>query len=111
VEGKAYRAGPGVAITGEDLLELALAEAGADRAAIVPIEATAVAGMALLKEVGAVTISVSGMPGSACVYRLMSYPDGERLGKDAIIHGTRHAISTVAKVLADRDVAAEWILG
>lgn len=111
VAGKAYRAGPGIAITGEDLLELALKEAGVTSAAIVPIEATAVAGMALLKEVGGVTISVSGMPGSACVYRLMSYPDGERLGKEALIGGTQHAISTVARVLNDRDAAAEWILG
>jgi len=111
VQDKAYRAGPGIALSGEDLLQLALQEAGRDSAEIVPIEATAVAGMALLKEVGAVTISVSGMPGSACVYRLMSYPDGERLGKQALVEGTRTAISTLAKVLGDRDAAAEWILG
>ncbi|NYT22146.1 hypothetical protein H0A73_00875 [Alcaligenaceae bacterium] len=111
VQGKAYRAGPGIAFTGEDLLSLALQEAGLSQPRIVPIEATAVAGMALLKEVGAVTISVSGMPGSACVYRLMSYPDGERLGKQAILDGTRYAISTVARVLNDPDAAAQWILG
>ena len=111
VQGKAYRAGPGIALSGEDLLQLALQEAGKSDAQIVPIEAAAIAGMALLQHTGGVTISVSGMPGSACVYRLMSYPDGERMGKDALIEGTRSAISTVAKVLNDQDAARAWIMG
>ncbi len=111
VQGKAYRAGPGVALSGEDLLQLALQEAGKSSACIVPIEATAIAGMALLKYTGAITISVSGMPGSACVYRLMSYPDGERLGKENLLEGTRSAITTVAKVLNDPDAASAWING
>lgn len=109
--GRAYRAGPGIAIAGEDLLELAMRQRGANTSEIVPIEATAAAGMVLLKETGAVTIPVSGMPGSACVYRLMMYPDGERLGDGAIIEGTKAAIAAVASLLSDRDAARRLIMG
>jgi L-seryl-tRNA(Ser) seleniumtransferase len=111
VKGRAYRAGPGIALHGEDLLELALAESGQSSSLLVPIEATAAAGMTLLNETGAITIPVSGMPGSACVYRIMSYPDGERLGLRRIVDGTRAAISNVARLLNDRQAAAELILG
>jgi L-seryl-tRNA(Ser) seleniumtransferase len=111
VKGRAYRAGPGIALHGEDLLELALIESGQSSSQLVPIEATAAAGMTLLKETGAITIPVSGMPGSACVYRIMSYPDGERLGLRQIVDGTRAAISNVAKLLNNRTAAAELILG
>lgn len=111
VKGRAYRAGPGIALHGEDLLELALAEGGHKTSLLVPIEATAAAGMTLLNETGAITIPVSGMPGSACVYRIMSYPDGERLGLRRIVDGTRAAISNVARLLNDRQAAAELILG
>lgn len=111
VKGRAYRAGPGIALSGEDLLDLALEESGQSSSLLVPIEATAAAGMTLLKETGAITIPVSGMPGSACVYRIMSYPDGERLGLRQIVDGTRSAITNVARLLNDRDAAAELILG
>ena len=111
VKGKAYRAGAGVAVSGEDLLELAWQESGAARCDLVPIEATAAAAMVLLKNAGAITIPASGMPGSACVYRLMMYPDGLRMGLEAITEGTRQAISTVAKLITDIDAARELILG
>ncbi len=110
-QGRAYRAGPGVAISGEDLLELMMAASGANSAAIAPIEATAAAAMILLKEQGAVTIPVSGMPGSACVYRLMMYPDGERMGMEAIVNGTRSAIAQVSKLLNDRDTVRTILMG
>ena len=45
LDGRAYRAGPGVAIHGEDLLELALRHSGVSVPRIVPIEATAAAAM------------------------------------------------------------------
>jgi len=99
--GRGYRAGPGVAITGEDLLELAMQDSGAKTALITPIEATAAAAMILLKETGAMTIPVSGMPGSACVYRIMAYPDGERLGKQAIVEGTSKALQSLTTLLSD----------
>ena len=111
LDGRAYRAGPGVAIHGEDLLELALRQSGARAPRIVPIEATAAAAMILLKETGAFTIPVSGMPGSACVYRIMAYPDGERLGKRAIIEGTKAALNGVAKLLSDPDATRELLFG
>jgi len=111
LDGRAYRAGPGVAIHGEDLLELALRQSGVSAPRIVPIEATAAAAMILLKETGAFTIPVSGMPGSACVYRIMAYPDGERLGKRAIIEGTKSALNGVARLLSDPDATRELLLG
>jgi L-seryl-tRNA(Ser) seleniumtransferase len=111
-EGRAYRAGPGVAIAGEDLMELALRRSGTNAAPqIVPIEATAAAAMLLLKDTGAVTIPVSGMPGSACVYRLMMYPDGERLGARPIIEGTRHALNKVSELVSDREATRALIVG
>ena len=110
-EGRAYRAGPGVAISGEDLMELALRKSGTNAPQIAPIEATAAAAMLLLKETGAVTIPVSGMPGSACVYRLMMFPDGERLGARPIIEGTRNALDAVAGLLSDRDATRKILFG
>lgn len=110
-EGRAYRAGPGVAISGEDLMELALRKSGTNAPQIAPIEATAAAAMILLKETGAVTIPVSGMPGSACVYRLMMFPDGERLGQRPIVDGTRKALEEVATLLSDRDATRRLLLG
>lgn len=111
LDGRAYRAGPGVAIHGEDLLEIALRRSGAATPRIVPIEATAAAAMVLLKETGAFTIPVSGMPGSACVYRIMAYPDGERLGKRAIVDGTKAALEAVSKLLSDPDATRELLFG
>jgi L-seryl-tRNA(Ser) seleniumtransferase len=110
-QGRAYRAGPGVAIGGEDLLELAMRESGANSSDLAPIEVTAAAAMVLLKETGAITIPVSGMPGSACVYRLMMYPDGERLGLRSIVDGTRTAIKTVSKLLSDVDATRSLLFG
>lgn len=111
LKGRAYRAGPGIAITGEDLLELAMQQRGSSTSKIVPIEATAAAAMILLKETGAVTIPVSGMPGSACVYRIMTYPDGERLGRRAIVEGTRSALTAVSKLLSDPDATRALLFG
>ena len=111
LKGRAYRAGPGIAIHGEDLLELALEKSGKSTSILAPIEATAAAAMSLLMDTGAITIPASGMPGSACVYRIMSYPDGERLGLRPIVDGTRAAIEAVAKILSNRDAALRIILG
>lgn len=110
-QGRAYRAGPGIALSGEDLLELAMRESGANTSQIVPIEACAAAAMLLLKETGAVTIPVSGMPGSACVYRLMMYPDGERLGLRPMVEGTRNAIKTVSKLLSNVQATRAILIG
>jgi L-seryl-tRNA(Ser) seleniumtransferase len=110
-QGRSYRAGPGIAISGEDLMELMMRERGLNHTEIAPIEATAAAAMVLLKEVGAVTVSVSGLPGSACVFRLMMYPDGERLGMEAILRGTRNAIETVAGMLSDPPAIRALLMG
>ena len=47
-----------------------------NRAAMVPIEAVAVASTRILEEHGGVTIPAVGMPGAACTFRIMMDPDG-----------------------------------
>lgn len=110
-KGRGYIAGPGFAISGDDMLEVAMLDRGVKKADIVPIEAIAVAAQTLLRETGGVTIPISAMPGSACVYRIMMYPDGERLGVKSIVDGTRSALSTLTKLLDDADAARTLILG
>jgi len=109
--GRGYQAGPGFALSGEDMLELAMQQAGVTKPDIVPIEAIAVGAMTLLKETGGVTIPISAMPGSACVYRIMMFPDGERLGKKAIVEGTRLALTAVSKLVNNVSAARQLVLG
>jgi len=35
------------------------------------------------------------------VYRIMAYPDGERLGKQAIVEGTSKALQSLTTLLSD----------
>lgn len=109
--GRAYMAGPGLAIGGEDLLEFALAGAGGRRAALVPVEAVAAASFAMMESHAAITIPVTGMPGAACVVRLMMFPDGQRLGDKAVLDATRHGLATLVEVLDQPDRARRLILG
>jgi L-seryl-tRNA(Ser) seleniumtransferase len=104
-------AGPGLAVGGEDLLELALERAGGGRPAIVPVEAVAVASFAMMERDGIVTIPVAGMPGAASVFRLMMFPDGGRLGDERLLASARHAIDTLAAVVGDAKRARVMLLG
>jgi L-seryl-tRNA(Ser) seleniumtransferase len=98
---RAYLAGPGVAVSGEDLLGWALERAGARATRVMPNEAASAASFAMLREDGLVTIPTIGMPGAAATFRLMVYPDGPRLGLDgyvrAVEHGTRALIAAVTE--------------
>ncbi|MGE0726310.1 MAG: hypothetical protein AB7O45_18195, partial [Alphaproteobacteria bacterium] len=84
MEGRAYMAGAGVAVGGEDFLEMARRRANETSSQIAPIEAMAFTSMVILERFGGVTISATGMPGAACTFRLMTYPDGTRMGEATI---------------------------
>jgi L-seryl-tRNA(Ser) seleniumtransferase len=92
----AYLAGPGVAVSGEDIVSWALTRRGLTGTPVVPNEAVTAASFAMLREHGLVTIPTVAMPGSAATFRLMVYPDGPRLGLD----GFARAIETAAGALA-----------
>lgn len=107
---RAYMAGPGLAISGEDLQAMALERSGGT-AAIVPVEAVAVASFAMAERDGIVTIPVTGMPGAACVFRLMMFPDGTRLGDERLIASWRHGFDVLARLVGDREACRRMILG
>jgi L-seryl-tRNA(Ser) seleniumtransferase len=99
--GLGYLAGAGVAVGGEDFLGIALARAGRERTSLVPIEAVAFGSMTILERMGAVTIPAVGMPGASCTFRLMTYPDGGRLGERGIIDAWNTAIEATTAALDD----------
>lgn len=107
---RAYMAGPGLAVAGDDLQQMALERSGG-APAIVPVESVAVAAFAMAERDGIITIPVSGMPGAACVFRLMMFPDGTRLGDQRVIESWRHAFATLAELVGDREKSRRMILG
>jgi L-seryl-tRNA(Ser) seleniumtransferase len=109
--GRTYMAGPGLAVGGEDLLAMALEQAGGRRSALVPVEAVAVASFAMAGRDGIVTIPVTGMPGAACVFRLMMFPDGLRLGDEVLLASARHGFSELVRLLDDPAGARALMLG
>ena len=109
--GRAYMAGPGLAVAGEDLLDLALARAAGRRSSLVPVEAVAVASFAMMERYGVITIPVTGMPGAACVVRLMMYPDGLRLGDRTVLEAAAHGVATLVDLLDQPERASRLILG
>lgn len=109
--GRTYMAGPGLAVSGEDLLTLALQRAGGRRSALVPVEAVAVASFAMAARDGIVTIPVTGMPGAACVFRLMMFPDGLRLGDEVLLASARHGFAELVRLLDDPAGARALMLG
>jgi L-seryl-tRNA(Ser) seleniumtransferase len=109
---RVYLGGPGVSITGEDALDIAR-ELGGDGAAsaLVPVEANTIVAMEMLHADGVLTISAVSMPGRAPVVRLMMYPDGHRLGAEAIAQSLERAFARLARVRRDLDGARRMILG
>ena len=101
MSGCGYLAGAGIAVGGEDFLEIVLSKAGRQRTSLVPIEAVAFAAMTILEKFGAVTIPAVGMPGAACTFRLMMYPDGERFGEKAFAEAWKAAVDGTAAALDD----------
>lgn len=110
LQGHAYLAGAGIAVAGDRLLWLAARESG-KTPAIAPIEAVAYTAMRLLELYGAVTIPAIGMPGAACTYRLMLYPDGLRIGVKTLVEASHRVFDELAGVLDQPEAVRSVLLG
>jgi L-seryl-tRNA(Ser) seleniumtransferase len=97
--GRGYIAGAGLAVGGEDFVEIVLGRAGRERCALAPIEVVAFASMTILERFGAITIPAVGMPGAACTFRLMMFPDGERFGQRRFVEAWHTAVDAAAAAL------------
>jgi L-seryl-tRNA(Ser) seleniumtransferase len=108
---KAYLGGPGVSLSGDDVLEIARAEANKGKPKLVAVEAAGVVAMEMLAQDGILTIGAVSMPSSAPVVRLMMYPDGHRLGVGPIADSLHRAIARLGEVLDDVEAARDRLLG
>jgi L-seryl-tRNA(Ser) seleniumtransferase len=108
---RAYQGGPGVSIGGDDVLELAMQQAGVQgKPRLVAVEAAGLAAMEMLGQDGILTIGAVSMPGSAPVLRLMMYPDGARVGVERIAASVENALAKVGEVVNDVDAARAKLL-
>lgn len=108
----AYLGGPGVSIAGDDVLNIAMEQAGLKgKPSLVAVEAAGIVGMEMLEHDGVLTIGAVSMPGSAPVLRLMMYPDGHQLGVAGIMAAVENGIAKLAKVLSDVNAARKILLG
>jgi L-seryl-tRNA(Ser) seleniumtransferase len=109
---RAYLGGPGVSMSGDDVLDIALARRrGVDRPRLVAVEAAGLVAMQMLEHDAILTIGAVAMPGSAPAVRLMMYPDGPRLGIDAIVAALERGIERLAEVVDDPQSARMQLLG
>ena len=109
---KAYQGGPGVSMSGDDVLGIAMEQSSAKgKPALVAVEAAGVVAMDMLAQDGILTIGAVSMPGSAPVVRLMMYPDGHNLGVERIAASVDNAISALSAVVSEVDAAREKLLG
>lgn len=109
---RAYLGGPGVSISGDDVLQIAMEQSDAQgKPNIVAVEAAGLVAMEMLGQDGVLTIGAVSMPGSAPVLRLMMYPDGARLGVERIAASVEHAIGKLGEVVNDVDAVREKLLG
>lgn len=109
---RAYLGGPGVSISGDDVLDIAREQRGiTDSPALVPVEAAGLVAMEMLEQDGILTIGAVSMPGSAPVVRLMMYPDGHKLGVERIAASLENGVSRLAEVIDDEDEARAKLLG
>jgi L-seryl-tRNA(Ser) seleniumtransferase len=109
---RAYLGGPGVSIAGDDVLAVALERRGKrDKPHLVAVEAAGLIAMEMLEQDGILTIGAVSMPGSAPAVRLMMYPDGYRLGINAIVASIDRAIDRLGNVMWDIAAARKQLLG
>jgi L-seryl-tRNA(Ser) seleniumtransferase len=109
---RAYLGGPGVSISGDDVLDIACESRGSkEKPALVPVEAAGLVAMEMLEKDGILTIGAVAMPGSAPAVRLMMYPDGHRLGVERIAASLENGISRLAEVINDTAAARRQLLG
>lgn len=108
---RAYQGGPGVSISGDDVLSIAMEQSGAkEKPRLVAVEAAGLVAMEMLGQDGILTIGAVSMPGSAPFVRLMMYPDGHKLGVERIAASVENAISRLGEVVYDVDAAREKLL-
>lgn len=107
---KVYSAGPGVAMSAEDLLEVAMGGTGGS-VPVVPVEVSSCLSMLLLQEYGIVTIPALGMPGSSPTFRLTLYPDGARFGLGALVDAVVVSIRRLATHIRDPAAVRQLVLG
>ena len=109
---RVYLGGPGVSMSGDDALEIALQAAGrSGDAPLVPVEAACLVALAMLESDGILTIGAVAMPGSAPVVRLMMYPDGARLGADRIADALARGLAQLSLAVAGKLDARAILLG
>ncbi len=109
---RAYLGGPGVSISGDDVLEIARESRGnGAKPKLVAVEAAGLVAMQMLEQDGILTIGAVAMPGSAPAVRLMMYPDGPRLGIERIVASVESGIERLSEVIDDVDAAREQLLG
>ncbi|MGH8660876.1 MAG: hypothetical protein ACREUB_03840 [Burkholderiales bacterium] len=109
---RAYLGGPGVSLSGDDVLDIARESRGAnEKPALVAVEAAGLVAMEMLERDGILTIGAVAMPGSAPVVRLMMYPDGHKLGVERIAASLENGIERLSEVIDDVDEARAQLLG
>jgi L-seryl-tRNA(Ser) seleniumtransferase len=109
---RAYLGGPGVSISGDHVLQIALERRGKrDKPQLVAVEAAGLVAMQMLEYDGILTIGAVSMPGSAPAVRLMMYPDGARLGMNGIVASIERGIDRLSDVIYDVPAAREQLLG
>ena len=109
---RAYLGGPGVSISGDDVLDIARESRGSSgKPALVPVEAAGLVAMEMLEQDGVLTIGAVSMPGSAPALRLMMYPDGAKLGIERIAASLENGLTRLSKVIDDVDAARAQLLG
>lgn len=109
---RAYLGGPGVSISGDDVLDIAREQrGGTQKPALVAVEAAGLVAMEMLEQDGILTIGAVAMPGSAPAVRLMMYPDGPKLGVERIAASLEAGITRLAEVVDDPAAAREQLLG
>jgi L-seryl-tRNA(Ser) seleniumtransferase len=108
---RAYLAGPGVAIGGEDALEIACEMSGVQRPALVPVEAATIVSLHMLRQHGLANVAALSMPGSAPTIRIMMFRDGHKAGIARMLAGLDDSFKVLAGVLEDPDAARDLILG
>lgn len=109
---RAYLGGPGVSISGDDVLDIAREQSGKPgKPALVAVEAAGIVAMEMLEQDGVLTIGAVSMPGSSPAVRLMMYPDGHKLGVERIAASLENGITRLARVMDDADEARAQLLG
>ncbi len=110
---RVYLGGPGVSISGDDALAIALEARGRSggKPGLVAVEAAGLIAMEMLERDSILTIGAVAMPGSAPAVRLMMYPDGPRLGVERIVAAIEHGIDRLGEVIDDAGAARRQLLG